>query len=181
LKCLIALTGHLFPTMLTNNINYGLLILLKKKIFPCLVNRSKIVKIEKEIKDPIDCAIDLITHRVELLQNELNKLESDTKTLQIVLQGSIMLQVNAGPLAIVNYFLSRKDQFPKEKVDILMTKLNQFAKSLHFAVMLNNKLIDPSQVEYQKAIIEAYNVFSQGALKIGIQTKIFTGKLLNDE
>jgi len=75
------------------------------KFYPSLTRRHQVSEEIQETLGPLDCAIDLLDNRIELIKLELQLRPPNTKTLQIVLQGSIMLQVNAGPKAIMQYFL----------------------------------------------------------------------------
>jgi len=79
------------------------------KFYPSLTRRHKVCEENQETLGPLDCAIDLLEIRIELIKLELQLRPPNTKTLQIVLQGSIMLQVNAGPMAIMHYFLGSQD------------------------------------------------------------------------
>jgi hypothetical protein len=49
-------------------------------------------KTRTEIVEPIDSAIDLVKTRIDAIKKELGLIPPNTKTLQIVLQGSIMLR-----------------------------------------------------------------------------------------
>lgn len=49
-------------------------------------------KTRTEIVEPIDSAIDLVKSRIDAIKKELGLIPPNTKTLQIVLQGSIMLR-----------------------------------------------------------------------------------------
>lgn len=61
------------------------------------------------------------------MQNRVSELEDvvlppiDVKKLQLRLQGSVAVQVNAGPLAYANAFLEpkRSAQYPPDKVEDL--------------------------------------------------------------
>jgi len=89
----------------------------------------------------------------------------NTKTLQIVLQGSIMLQVNAGPLAICKVFLSRADDYPPDKIALLKKLMVSFLTKCQFALALNAHLIDSSQHEYHRMMKESYETVKAEAEK----------------
>jgi len=153
------------------------LIYVTEKYFPSMVNRLKITKIDHKIIGPLDCAIDLVSSRVAVVEVELNMKPPNPKTLQIVLQGSIMLQVNAGPIAITKYFLANRDQFPSEKIEKLRTKLKEFANRLHFGLKLNKGLIeqleDDGTMQHHQAMVGCYNDFCKEVMKYGINCTEF--------
>jgi len=126
-----------------------------KNFFPSLLLRHKVEQDRTELVEPLDSAIDLIASRVALLKREMDKT-ANKKTLQIVLQGSIMLQVNAGPLAICKVFLSRAVDYPSHKIELLKKLLGDFLTKCQFALALNARLIDTDQTEYQRMMQESY-------------------------
>jgi len=95
------------------------------KYFPSMLLRHPVTDERAELLEPLSSAIDLIASRVAALKKEMDQTPN-TKTLQIVLQGSIMLQVNAGPLAICKVFLSRADDYPPEKIALLKKLMVDF-------------------------------------------------------
>ncbi|MPC66516.1 Dedicator of cytokinesis protein 9 [Portunus trituberculatus] len=71
----------------------------KKRI---LVNHTEVKVLEMS---PIEVAIDEMESRAKELKEIINKKPTDVKKLQLKLQGSISVQVNAGPLAYASTFL----------------------------------------------------------------------------
>jgi len=126
----------------------------------------------EEIKGPLDCAIDLLASRIDVITIELNTQPPSAKSLQQVLQGSVMALVNAGPLAIADYFLSRKDQFPVDKIDNLIIKLTEFGRKCFIALRLNNSLIDESTKPHHEAMVEYFNKFAKELTEYGLQLKM---------
>jgi len=108
------------------------------------------------ILDPIRSAIDLIESRVLALKTELSVDPPNTKTLQNVLQGSILLQVNQGPLAVAQTFLAHPDQYPSEQVEQLREGMANFVRSCGFVLKFNKKLITEDQVPFHARLEEAY-------------------------
>eukprot|EP01125_Pyxidicula_operculata_P013616 TRINITY_DN4515_c0_g1_i3.p1 TRINITY_DN4515_c0_g1~~TRINITY_DN4515_c0_g1_i3.p1 ORF type:complete len:2070 (-),score=423.03 TRINITY_DN4515_c0_g1_i3:1571-6925(-) len=136
--------------------------------FPNIIRRLRVVDENKIPIGPLDCAIDLIESRTDVIKLELQLKVPNTKTLQIVLQGSIMLQVNAGPKAIIEYFLGNKEaqeKYDPKKLSILKEKLTEFIRKCEFALRLNQKLIQKDQEEYQKALMEHFKPLKTEALK----------------
>jgi len=127
--------------------------------YPHVLRRMRVCDEKKERVSPIDCAIDLIDSRIEAIKLELQLLPPNTKTLQIVLSGSIMLQVNAGPKAIIQYFLhpDQAGQHDARKISRLRDKLTEFMRKCEYALKFNAALIKADQQDYQKAMQEHFN------------------------
>lgn len=88
--------------------------------FPYVLKRVPIKDKQSIELSPIEVAIDEMQNRVaELEQVVLPPI--DVKKLQLRLQGSVAVQVNAGPLAYATVFLDPKqcDKFSSEKVEDL--------------------------------------------------------------
>jgi len=132
---------------------------------------------------PLDCALDLIDSRNEDIKRELQLRPPNTKTLQIVLSGSIMTTVNAGPKAIMQYFFgpasgtssvssagasSTIDSNDPEKILRLRLKLSEFVRKCDFALRLNRQLIGEDQKGYQKAMEEHFNLLKQEAVTLNL-------------
>ena len=73
----------------------------KKKIiytvessFPCLRKRLQVVKKEEIVLSPIENAIDNISSKVKEYQKEILAQPPSSKRLQLVIQGSLLTQVN---------------------------------------------------------------------------------------
>lgn len=98
---------------------------------------------------PIENATDIISDRVQATVLELMAEPVNTKPLQILLQGSVIPQVNAGPLAIARDFLGAADQFPAVHVERMRAAFVRFLQVNSEALRRNKALIDPSQMEFQ--------------------------------
>lgn len=70
---------------------------------------------------PIECCIDEMQTKVGELADVVFASSIDVKKLQLRLQGSVAVQVNAGPLAYANSFLDPKfsDKYDAEKIEEL--------------------------------------------------------------
>lgn len=70
---------------------------------------------------PIEVAIDEMHTKVNELDDVVFAQAIDVKKLQLRLQGSVAVQVNAGPLAYANSFLDPKlcGKYDSEKVEDL--------------------------------------------------------------
>lgn len=70
---------------------------------------------------PIEVAIDEMQNRVSELEDVVFTNPTDAKKLQLLLQGSVCVQVNAGPLAYATVFLdpTLSIMYAEEKVEEL--------------------------------------------------------------
>ncbi|RXG61840.1 Dedicator of cytokinesis protein 10 [Armadillidium vulgare] len=103
---------------------------------------------------PIEVAIDEMESRVKELKEIINKKPTDVKKLQLKLQGSISVQVNAGPLAYASTFLEelRSVSYPVNQVARLKDVYREFMMTSKQALDLNGALISNDQYEYQMAL-----------------------------
>jgi len=92
------------------------------------------------------------------------------KTLQIVLQGSVLLQVNAGPLEICRYFLSEENakNYEAEKVEKLRNIMANFAYESGRALKLNASLIGSDQIGFHEQMEEGYKDLRAQLLKFNV-------------
>jgi hypothetical protein len=68
--------------------------------------------------EPIDCAIEEMERKVETVRNAATAAEPDMIFLQMQLQGTLSLQVNAGPLEYARTFCSPKSKYDPAKVRV---------------------------------------------------------------
>jgi len=119
--------------------------------------KKRIPVFSKQIVEvtPIEVAIEEMQTRVNEL-TEVTSMEgrTDLKKLQLVLQGSVSVQVNAGPLAYATAFLDEKvvAAYPKDKVKELKDVFKQFVKVCNKGLDLNGQLIVADQYEYQDSL-----------------------------
>ncbi|EGC34144.1 hypothetical protein DICPUDRAFT_153700 [Dictyostelium purpureum] len=130
--------------------------------FPYLKKRLEVVSKEEVEMTPIEASIELIQKKDTLLKAELNSRPANTKTLQIHLQGCLLLQVNAGPLAICSSFLGegQYQNHKAEHIQKLSEVMRSFDKTLRFAVIFNRSLIGEA-AELNKQLTEGYNNFRE--------------------
>uniref|UniRef100_A0A6B2L2E6 DOCKER domain-containing protein n=1 Tax=Arcella intermedia TaxID=1963864 RepID=A0A6B2L2E6_9EUKA len=131
------------------------------KALPFVEKRSLVKSKEWCDISPIENAISLIQGKIESLSSELNTSQPRIKILQRDLQGSLLTQVNAGPLAIASSFLSEENQNKyDEKLRITLADgLNKFSRTLTVAVKVNKKYIDQDQAVLQEALESALEKF----------------------
>ncbi|XP_077513928.1 dedicator of cytokinesis protein Ziz isoform X7 [Amblyomma americanum] len=122
--------------------------------FPYVKKRIPVSSRRTKDLNPIEVAIDEMQTRVAELDEVVHRKPPDLKKLQLKLQGSIGVQVNAGPLAYANAFLdeSKSHSYPEEEVNELRETFRQFLIICQQALDLNGKLIPPEQCEYHNAL-----------------------------
>ncbi|XP_045470639.1 dedicator of cytokinesis protein 9 isoform X1 [Harmonia axyridis] len=107
---------------------------------------------------PIEVAIDEMQTRVAELEEVVFTGPTDAKKLQLRLQGSVCVQVNAGPLAYASVFLSTNSSslYPEDKVEELKDVYREFLKICYSALQINSKLITAEQHTYQELLQDNY-------------------------
>ncbi|GIX75278.1 dedicator of cytokinesis protein 9 [Caerostris extrusa] len=99
--------------------------------------------------------------RVSELEEVVRLQPTDIKKLQLKLQGSISVQVNAGPLAYANAFLEGKkpEKYPTDKIMTLKEVYRRFIKICREALELNGRIITSDQYEYQMSLKKNFQEF----------------------
>jgi len=82
--------------------------------FPYIKKRLKVVSKKRIILSPIQNALEIIESRNTALLTELNCNPPNIKTLQNVLQGSVLARVNQGPIKITEVFIGTGKYPPEE-------------------------------------------------------------------
>lgn len=126
--------------------------------FPYVKKRIIVEKYSVQELNPIEVAIDEMQQKVAELEEVVFSKPTDIKKLQLRLQGSICVQVNAGPLAYSSAFLdpSVDSQYPGEKVEELKDIFRDFVKICYTALQINSKLITQDQLQYQEVLQQNY-------------------------
>ncbi|KAJ8280350.1 hypothetical protein GJAV_G00053510 [Gymnothorax javanicus] len=127
-------------------------ILTTSSSFPYLKKRIQVVDQQSTELNPIEVAIDEMSRKVSELNQLCNMEEVDMIRLQLKLQGSVSVKVNAGPMAYARAFLEEKNakKYPDNQVKLLKQIFRQFAEACGGALDVNEKLIKEDQLEYQE-------------------------------
>jgi hypothetical protein len=135
--------------------------------FPNFFKRVEVEKKETMVLQPIDCAFDLMVMLTSKLKNALNCVPVVSKNLQIILQGAVLAQVNAGPAAIIATFLGNADDYPQESVEKLKESVRAFIRVCNFGLILNQKLIQdqPDTAALQEAMMSSFQALQVEANK----------------
>ncbi|KAM9766712.1 dedicator of cytokinesis protein 9-like isoform 1-T1 [Menidia menidia] len=118
--------------------------------FPYVKKRIAVMYQHQTDLSPIEVAIDEMSAKVAELRLLCSAAEVDMIRLQLKLQGSISVQVNAGPLAYARAFLddSSAKKYPDNKVKQLKEVFRQFVDACGHALGVNERLIKEDQQEY---------------------------------
>ncbi|XP_056296692.1 dedicator of cytokinesis protein 10 isoform X4 [Pseudoliparis swirei] len=133
-------------------------ILTASSSFPYLKKRIQVVEQQSTEMNPIEVAIDEMSRKVSELNQLCNTEEVDMIRLQLKLQGSVSVKVNAGPMAYARAFLEEKNakKYPDNQVKLLKEIFRQFAEACGQALDVNERLIKEDQLEYQEEMRAHY-------------------------
>ncbi|XP_072434132.1 dedicator of cytokinesis protein 9-like isoform X12 [Chiloscyllium punctatum] len=126
--------------------------------FPYVKKRIPVMYQQHVDMNPIEVAIDEMGNKVTELQILCSSSDVDMIKLQLKLQGSVIVQVNAGPLAYARAFLEEANvkKYPDNKVKQLKEVFRQFVEACGQALIVNERLIKEDQVEYQEEMKANY-------------------------
>ncbi|XP_015270597.1 PREDICTED: dedicator of cytokinesis protein 9 isoform X3 [Gekko japonicus] len=126
--------------------------------FPYVKKRIPVMYQHHTDLNPIEVAIDEMSKKVAELRQLCSSTEVDMIKLQLKLQGSVSVQVNAGPLAYARAFLddTNTKRYPDNKVKLLKEVFRQFVEACGQALEVNERLIKEDQIEYQEEMKANY-------------------------
>uniref|UniRef100_A0A8C7ZXL0 Dedicator of cytokinesis 9b n=1 Tax=Oryzias sinensis TaxID=183150 RepID=A0A8C7ZXL0_9TELE len=126
--------------------------------FPYVKKRIPVMYQHQTDLSPIEVAIDEMSCKVAELRLLCSASEVDMIRLQLKLQGSISVQVNAGPLAYARAFLdgSSAKKYPDNKVKQLKEVFRQFVDACGHGLGINERLIKEDQHEYHDEMKASY-------------------------
>ncbi|XP_036055613.1 dedicator of cytokinesis protein 9 isoform X5 [Onychomys torridus] len=126
--------------------------------FPYVKKRIPVMYQHHTDLNPIEVAIDEMSRKVAELRQLCASAEVDMIKLQLKLQGSVSVQVNAGPLAYARAFLddTNTKRYPDNKVKLLKEVFRQFVEACGQALAVNERLIKEDQLEYQEEMKANY-------------------------
>ncbi|XP_075280246.1 dedicator of cytokinesis protein 9 isoform X5 [Opisthocomus hoazin] len=126
--------------------------------FPYVKKRIPVMYQHHTDLNPIEVAIDEMSKKVAELRQLCSSADVDMIKLQLKLQGSVSVQVNAGPLAYARAFLddTNTKRYPDNKVKLLKEVFRQFVEACGHALGVNERLIKEDQLEYQEEMKANY-------------------------
>mgnify|MGYP002402491032 CR=1 FL=1 len=86
--------------------------------FPYVKKRLLVVERTREVMEPIDVAIEEMSKKVGDIRAAVNANPPDIVLLQMQLQGSVSMQVNAGPMEFASEFLDTKNLYAFDRVQV---------------------------------------------------------------
>uniref|UniRef100_A0A7N6AAY9 Dedicator of cytokinesis 9 n=1 Tax=Anabas testudineus TaxID=64144 RepID=A0A7N6AAY9_ANATE len=118
--------------------------------FPYVKKRIAVMYQHHTDLSPIEVAIDEMSKKVAEIKQLCSSSEVDMIRLQLKLQGSISVQVNAGPLAYARAFLDDAcaKKYPDNKVKQLKEVFRHFVEACGHGLGINERLIKEDQQEY---------------------------------
>uniref|UniRef100_A0A8C1A043 Dedicator of cytokinesis protein 10 n=1 Tax=Castor canadensis TaxID=51338 RepID=A0A8C1A043_CASCN len=133
-------------------------ILTSSHLFPYVKKRIQVVSQSSTDLNPIEVAIDEMSKKVSELNQLCTMDEVDMIRLQLKLQGSVSVKVNAGPMAYARAFLEETNakKYPDNQVKLLKEIFRQFADACGQALDVNEHLIKEDQLEYQEELRSHY-------------------------
>uniref|UniRef100_A0A8C4HNY7 Dedicator of cytokinesis 9b n=1 Tax=Dicentrarchus labrax TaxID=13489 RepID=A0A8C4HNY7_DICLA len=146
--------------------------------FPYVKKRIAVMYQHQTDLSPIEVAIDEMSAKVGELRLLCSASEVDMIRLQLKLQGSISVQVNAGPLAYARAFLddSSAKKYPDNKVKQLKEVFRQFVDACGQALGVNERLIKEDQQEYHDEMKANYRDLARELSNI-MHEQVGTAKL----
>uniref|UniRef100_A0A182VSH9 Dedicator of cytokinesis protein 9 n=1 Tax=Anopheles minimus TaxID=112268 RepID=A0A182VSH9_9DIPT len=127
--------------------------------FPYVLKRIPVRDRQSQELSPIEVAIDEMQTKIAELE-EIVMGPIDLKKLQLRLQGSVAVTVNAGPLAYASAFLdpakTSVKKYPMDKVEDLKEVFRDFIKICYTVLQINANLISSDQREYHNVLKENY-------------------------
>ncbi|XP_053311316.1 dedicator of cytokinesis protein 9 isoform X8 [Spea bombifrons] len=126
--------------------------------FPYVKKRIPVMYQHHTDLNPIEVAIDEMSKKVAELRQLCSSTDVDMIKLQLKLQGSVSVQVNAGPLAYARAFLddTNTKKYADNKIKQLKEVFRQFVEACGQALCVNEKLIKENQFEYQEEMKANY-------------------------
>uniref|UniRef100_A0A5F8HGF9 Dedicator of cytokinesis 10 n=1 Tax=Monodelphis domestica TaxID=13616 RepID=A0A5F8HGF9_MONDO len=133
-------------------------ILTTSHLFPYVKKRIQVISQSSTELNPIEVAIDEMAKKVSELNQLCTMEEVDMIRLQLKLQGSVSVKVNAGPMAYARAFLEETNakKYPDNQVKLLKEIFRQFADACGHALDVNERLIKEDQLEYQEEMKSHY-------------------------
>ncbi|KAJ3366129.1 Dedicator of cytokinesis protein 6 [Allomyces arbusculus] len=127
--------------------------------FPSWTKRHEIVNVTTTDLNPLQVSTQAIAARTARLRSLVHAAPVDTKSLQMVLSGSLRPQVNSGPGEIARVFLGASgvgSTYPTSQVEELKAAFRLFLRVCEVAVTVNRQLIHDDQLDYQKDLELGY-------------------------
>lgn len=139
--------------------------------FPYVARRQRVQREEVVELPPIEAARELLDTQRKELARELRCAAPRANVVQMALQGSLLLQVNAGPLAIGDAFLTggAAGGGGGAAQEALRASILRFMQTLQLGVETNRRLISAEQQAFQVGLEEGLVKFISKLTKWNIK------------
>ncbi|XP_038049976.1 dedicator of cytokinesis protein 9-like isoform X5 [Patiria miniata] len=130
--------------------------------FPYVKKRIQVVYQFHKKLNPIQVAIDEVKAKVQELNDVIETEQIDMKRLQLLLQGCVSTQVNAGPQAYALAFLGKgkEEKWDPQDVWELKKLFREFVEVCGKALSINARLIKEDQHEYHDDMVQKYRAMA---------------------
>lgn len=144
-------------------------ILTTEKSFPYIKTRLRVVSSETVEMSPIQSSIDTLEQQTRDMNNELKQRDHNPKNLQRILQGSLLVQVQAGPKAIATAFFDAAVAASLDQEQLLRLRgaFGAFLRACREAVSLN-RIIAPEATAVNDQLEIAYASLESCLVDLGI-------------
>ncbi|XP_072180438.1 dedicator of cytokinesis protein 9-like [Diadema setosum] len=125
-------------------------ILTTSHTFPYITKRIQVVYQQSQELNPLQVAVEELQSKVREMNEVLSSDNVDMKRVQLLLQGSVSVQVNAGPQAYAAAFLGkgREEKWNQQQIFDLKKVFKDFVAACGAALFVNARLIKEDQQEY---------------------------------
>eukprot|EP00004_Rigifila_ramosa_P013706 TRINITY_DN3060_c0_g1_i1.p1 TRINITY_DN3060_c0_g1~~TRINITY_DN3060_c0_g1_i1.p1 ORF type:complete len:1870 (+),score=510.82 TRINITY_DN3060_c0_g1_i1:771-5612(+) len=122
--------------------------------FPCMKRRQLVQSRQTIELEPIEVAVEAMKKQTEKISNLLNisQEEDQLKSLQAALQGSVLLQVNAGPKEFCRVFLGNPAKFPEDAVENLRAAFRDFFIACREGLRINGSRVKQEQLAFHAGL-----------------------------
>lgn len=152
--------------------------------FPSLLKRNPVTTKHEIEFTPIENAIEAMQKMNSKLQAEVKRSPPIMKSLQGLLQGSILAVVNEGPIEFCQKFLvgtedNPNSKYPIEHVQKLREILKEYLLICRAALDLNKQLIGTDQIDFHQALEKGLKKLKK-RMKDYLEGKVIVG-VVTDE
>ena len=125
--------------------------------FPSVTKRIAVGStIETAEVPPLEVAIEEMQAKVRSLQKVLMNPVTDMKMLQMQIQGSCGVTVNAGPLEYASAFLGNRNDYNAEGIQRLRSVFDQLLHILSVGLAQNARMVQSDQQEYHRNLTRGF-------------------------
>ncbi|XP_041482459.1 dedicator of cytokinesis protein 9-like isoform X6 [Lytechinus variegatus] len=134
-------------------------ILTTSHTFPYITKRIQVCYQQSQDLNPLQVAIEELQGKVKEMNEVLDMDNVDMKRLQLLLQGSVSVQVNAGPMAYAAAFLGkgREEKWNSQQISDLKKVFRDFVTACHNSLFINSQLIKSDQFEYHEDLEQKFH------------------------